>query len=191
MCTHSNVFVTFECVGMSKLMTQSTCGMSKPRDATSVASSTERDFDLNLFREPRRLFYTQHKPLTHRLLHSRNPDIHTCVIVQVFLFSQESNSVFTQAHKIRIWGPCSSPSPLTRWGTKYNNRKVCVPDSFVHGVGWQWCPGSSGPVLLVVCCYTYCRKPWTSFRLIHSVWRPGSSPETRTRKIWADMQSSI
>lgn len=66
---------TLECVGMSKLMTQSTCGMSKPRDATSVASRTERDLDLNLLRAPRRLFWTQRPtsdhPQSRVLLHHR------------------------------------------------------------------------------------------------------------------------
>jgi hypothetical protein len=39
---------------MSKLMTTSTCGMSKPRLATSVAIKIDLAFDLNLFREPKR-----------------------------------------------------------------------------------------------------------------------------------------
>ena len=46
---------TLECVGISKLMTTSTCGISKPRLATSVATKIDRDFDLNLFNVPRRL----------------------------------------------------------------------------------------------------------------------------------------
>lgn len=140
MCAHSNVFVTFECVGMSKLMTQSTCGMSKPRDATSVASSTERDFDLNLFKEPRRLFYTQHKPLSHRLLHSRNPDIHTCVIVQVFLFSQESNSVFTQAH-IKYISEVHAAVPVpSLGGAQSTTIEKCV-------CTWLICPWSGMAVM--------------------------------------------
>jgi hypothetical protein len=43
---------------MSKLITTSTCGMSRPRLATSVAIRIDRVFDLNLLREPRRFdFY--------------------------------------------------------------------------------------------------------------------------------------
>lgn len=132
--------VTLECVGMSKLMTQSTCGMSKPREATSVASSTDRDFDLNLFRAPRRLFYTEHT--------QREGDVHAVL-----------------------------PTP-----TRGNNNmySVYVPGSFARAVGWRWCPGSSVRASPAVCCCTYCRKPWTSSRLIRSVWRPGSSPKKHT-----------
>jgi len=47
--------LTLEWVGMSKLTTTSTWGMSKPRLATSVARRMERAFALNLLRDPRRL----------------------------------------------------------------------------------------------------------------------------------------
>ena len=43
---------TLECVGISKLITTSTCGMSRPLLATSVAIRIERSLDLNLFRAP-------------------------------------------------------------------------------------------------------------------------------------------
>ena len=51
----SATILTLECVGMSKLTTTSTWGMSKPRLATSVARRMERAFALNLLRDPRRL----------------------------------------------------------------------------------------------------------------------------------------
>ena len=51
----SAIRLTLEWVGMSKLTTTSTWGMSKPRLATSVARRMERAFALNLLRDPRRL----------------------------------------------------------------------------------------------------------------------------------------
>lgn len=53
--------LTLECVGISKFITTSTCGMSRPLLATSVASKIERAFALNLFREPKRLFWKKNK----------------------------------------------------------------------------------------------------------------------------------
>lgn len=94
---------------MSKLMTQSTCGMSKPREATSVASSTERDFDLNLFRAPRRLFYTQHKAV-----------------------SPNSTSPSGLPHSVHLRSMLQSPPHKE---AQIRNQCVCVPDSFVHEVG--------------------------------------------------------
>ena len=43
---------TFECVGISKFITTSTCGMSSPLLATSVAINIDLSFDLNLFKAP-------------------------------------------------------------------------------------------------------------------------------------------
>lgn len=50
-------WLTLEWVGISKFITTSTCGMSRPLLATSVASRIERALALNLFREPNRLFW--------------------------------------------------------------------------------------------------------------------------------------
>lgn len=54
-------------------MTQSTWGISSPLDATSVASSTDRDLDLNLFRAPRRLFCTakEGRSRSHHSIHQK------------------------------------------------------------------------------------------------------------------------
>lgn len=69
--------------------------MSRPREATSVASSTERDFDLNLLRAPRRLFWAEDEDPDSESVFTHTPS-HSVQAFTQFLILKTKNGFWIE-----------------------------------------------------------------------------------------------
>lgn len=72
--------------------------MSRPREATSVASSTERDFDLNLLRAPRRLFWAEDEDPDSESVFTHTAS-HSLQAFTQFLILKSTNNGFWLEHQ--------------------------------------------------------------------------------------------